>query len=135
MSTGTAKKAFASNANVRNRVAFETTNNILKSWGASVAQITNILQMSKSAYHKAVAEPESVKLCRDQITRVSLILNIYAAIKTIFDNPENQTGFMSFKNDNGKFGGRSPLEVIASGDILELIETTKHIDGLRGAMW
>lgn len=135
MNTGITKKSVTSHSSKRNRVAFETTNKILKNWGASVAQITSILQMSKSAYHKAVAEPESVKLCSDQITRVSLILNIYAALQTIFDNPENQAGFMSFKNYNGKFSGRSPLEVIASGDIMELIESAKHIDGLRGAMW
>lgn len=119
----------------RNRVAFETANNILKGWGASVAQIQNVLQMSKSGYHKAVAEPASVRLSGDQLTRVSLILNMFAACQMMFDNPENRNGFMSLKNHNGKFGGRSPLEVIASGDILQMIEAAKHIDGLRGAQW
>jgi hypothetical protein len=118
-----------------NATAFNVANNILKKWGCTVPQILSILQMSKSSYHKAVKEPDSVRLVNDQVTRISFILNIHAACGILFDNPENRYGFMGLKNNNGYFAGRAPIDVITSGNILDIFETFKHIDGLRGGQW
>jgi hypothetical protein len=118
-----------------NATGFNVANNIFKKWGCTVPQILSILQMSKTTYHKAVKDPASVKLVNDQMTRISFILNIHAACGLLFDNPENRYGFMGFKNNNGFFAGRAPIDVITSGNILDLFETYKHIDGLRGGQW
>jgi hypothetical protein len=122
------------NASV-NAAAFNVANNIFKKWGCTVPQILSILQMSKSSYHKAVKDPDSVRLVSDQMTRISFILNIHAACRILFDNPENRYGFMGLRNNNGYFAGRAPIDVITSGNILDIFETYKHIDGLRGGQW
>lgn len=98
---------------------------ILGKWGASSEQGTAILRVSPETYARARRhDPEwHVNLDEDQLTRISYVLNIHATLRVIFDNPSNVYGFMSMVNHNEGFNGRSPLEVIADGDLASLRET------------
>lgn len=111
-----------------------TAINILEKWGAGGDTGSAILRVSRSTYTRA-KRGEAVSLDRDQLTRVSLVLNIHAALRVLFDNPENLYGFMGMKNHNPFFEGRSPLEVIAGGDFVALYETFRRLDALRGGQW
>jgi len=110
---------------------------ILDKWGATGEQGEAILRVSHSTYARAKRKDglTSISLDRDQLTRVSFVLNIHAALRTIFDNPDNLYGFMRMPNDNAFFLGRSPLEVMGSGDIVAVYETFRRIDVLRGSQW
>jgi hypothetical protein len=110
---------------------------ILEKWGATGEQATAILRVSRSTYARAKRrDPEwRVSLDEDQLTRISLVLNIHAALRVIFDNPENIYGFMAMANHNAYFNGRSPLSIIAHGGMLELYEVFQRIDSLRSAQW
>lgn len=110
---------------------------ILEKWGASSDQACRILRISRSTYTRAKPrDPDwSVSLDSDQMQRISFVLNIHAALRLIFDNPENVYGFPSMANDNEFFNGRSPLEIMAQGDMISLYETFRRIDVLRGAQW
>jgi hypothetical protein len=110
---------------------------ILEKWSASSDQACRILRISRSTYTRA-RQPDpswSVALDSDQMQRISFVLNIHAALRLIFDNPENVYGFPSMANHNEFFNGRSPLEIMAQGDMISLYETFKRIDVLRGAQW
>lgn len=110
---------------------------ILEKWGATSEQGAAILRVSRSTYARAKRrDPEwEVSLDADQLTRVSLVLNIHSALRVIFDNPENLYGFMAMANHNTFFHGRTPLEVMSQGDFVSLYETFKRIEALRGAQW
>lgn len=110
---------------------------ILDKWQASSEQACHILRISRSTYTRARQDDAawSVTLDMDQIHRISFVLNIHAALRTIFDNPENVYGFPSLQNHNEFFNGRTPLEIMAQGDIISLYETFRRIDALRGAQW
>lgn len=110
---------------------------ILDKWGATGEEGEAILRVSHTTYARAKRKDglPSINLDRDQLTRVSFVLNIHAALRTIFDNPENVYGFMRMPNDNAFFLGRSPLEVMGSGDIVAVYETFRRIDVLRGSQW
>ncbi|CAO1663367.1 antitoxin Xre-like helix-turn-helix domain-containing protein [Vreelandella indica] len=109
---------------------------ILDKWRASGEQGEAILRVSHSTYARArrgdIAE---IKLDSDQLTRISYLLNIHAALRMIFDNPENLYGFVNMINHNPYFNGRTPLEIMGSGDFAALYETFKRIDSLRGGQW
>ncbi|MHC8327520.1 hypothetical protein [Pseudomonas sp. LB1P83] len=110
---------------------------ILEKWSASSDRACRILRISRSTYTRA-RQPDpswSVALDSDQMQRISFVLNIHAALRLIFDNPENVYGFPSMTNHNEFFNGRSPLEIMAQGDMISLYETFKRIDVLRGAQW
>ncbi len=108
---------------------------ILEKWGCSADQAQKILQVSRPAYYKYKKRPEQANLSRDQIERLSYVLNIHASLRTLFENPKNVYGFMSLKNDNPFFNGKSPLEIIGSGQFGALYETFKRVDALRGGLW
>ena len=60
------------------------------------------------------------------------MLNIHAALRMIFDNPDNLYGFVNMVNHNPFFNGRTPLAIMGTGDFAALYETYKRIDSLRG---
>ncbi|GEM78745.1 DUF2384 domain-containing protein [Vibrio superstes] len=66
----------------------------------------------------------------EQLVRISYILNIHCCLKTIFKNPQNIYGFMSMKNNNSFFEGRTALNVIESGRVEDLERVAKHLDGM-----
>ena len=110
---------------------------ILEKWQASSDQACRILRISRSTYTRARQRDAvwSVSLDADQMQRISFVLNIHATLRMVFDNPENVYGFAAMANDNAFFNGRSPLEVMAQGDMISLYETFRRIDVLRGAPW
>lgn len=110
---------------------------ILDKWDASSDQSCRILRISRSTYTRAkqTGSEWSVSLDMDQLQRISFVLNIHAALRTVFDNPENVYGFASLDNHNEFFNGRKPLDIMAQGDMVSLYETFRRIDALRGAQW
>ncbi|MEA2117340.1 hypothetical protein [Halovibrio sp. HP20-50] len=109
---------------------------ILDKWQASGEQGEAILRVSHSTYARARrGDLVEIKLDSDQLTRISYLLNIHAALRMIFDNPENLYGFVNLVNHNPYFNGRTPLEIIGSGDFAALYETFKRINSLRGSQW
>ncbi|MDH0896532.1 MULTISPECIES: hypothetical protein [unclassified Pseudomonas] len=107
--------------------------NVIELWRGTLDQTCRILHISQSIYASAKQqEPEwSVVLDCEQLQRISLVLNTHAALGTIFTNPDNIYGFPSMVNHNDFFAGRSPLEVMAEGDLASLTETCNRIDALR----
>lgn len=112
-----------------------TAVSILDKWGATGEQGEAILRVSHSTYARAKRKDglQSINLDRDQLTRVSFVLNMHAALRVVFENPENLYGFMRMRNDNPFFYGRSPLEVMGSGDFVAVYETFRRIDALRSS--
>lgn len=110
---------------------------ILARWHASRDQACRILRISRSTYTRAKQrDPDwSDGLDIDQLQRISLVLNIHAALRKIFDNPENIYGFLTMANNNDFFNGRTPLEIMSQGDMISLYETFHRIDALRSAQW
>jgi hypothetical protein len=114
---------------------FKAADNILSSWGCTVQQSQNILKVSSTSYHKFKANPEKTNLSDDQLERVSYLLNMHQALRIVFSNNDNVSGFMSMQNNNDYFAGRAPLEIINSGKFGDLYEVAKRIDALRGGLW
>ncbi|WP_017445352.1 MbcA/ParS/Xre antitoxin family protein [Gayadomonas joobiniege] len=114
---------------------FKACVNILEKWQCSAAQIQNILQLSKNAYYRAKKDPASANFSRDQLERMSIILNIHAALRVLFSNPDNVYQFMSMQNNNVFFEGRTPLEIIETGSLISLYQVYQHIDTLRNGGW
>ena len=109
--------------------------NILDKWGCTADQAQAILRLPKATYYKYRNDPESARLDRDQLSRISYLLNMHQALRIVFENPENVYGFMRKRNHNPYFHGRAPLEVIESGDFATLYETFRRIDTLRNGLW
>lgn len=121
--------------NERNIIGLRTAITILTGWKASPSQIQKILGISRYALDQANARNAPAKLDGEQLERISIVLNIHAALRTLFENPANLYEFMARPNGNAFFDGRAPLDVIAEDGMQGLVETHRHIEGLLNGMW
>ena len=120
---------------LKHAIGLRTAVKILERWKASPSQVQRVLRISRATLHRIKAGSNVSRLDCDQLTRISMVLNIHATMRTIFENPANVYGFMGFKNGNEFFNGRSPLAIIAQGNMMAFIETYRRIDGMRNGLW
>ncbi|WP_330216521.1 hypothetical protein [Pseudomonas sp. AM8] len=120
----------------QNVTALRTAVKILKKWQASEEQIEAVLKVSESIYKSENQDGESATdLDINQLQRISMVLNIHAALRTVFENPKNLYAFPSMKNDNTFFKGKTPLEVMSQGSLVDLKGTLNSIESLKNAAW
>lgn len=113
-------------------VGLKTALRIIRGWQASPGQACKILRISRSTLRRAEEETRiALSLDIDQQQRIGLILGIHASLRTAFANQANVTSFPGLPNGNAFFDGRSPLDVMAQGDLISLYETYKRIDQLK----
>ena len=116
-------------------VALKVAINILDKWQCKATEKQAILAMGRSTSYKYQENTSNVKLSRDQLERISYILNIHQALRVVFSNPQNVYGFMRMNNNNPYFNGQSPLSLIVTGSFGTLYEVFKRIDAMRGSQW
>lgn len=91
---------------------------------------------SRSTYYdllKRAREAREVNgLSRDQLDRLSYLLGIYEAIRTLFPHSEDtRNGWVARANAAPLFGGRSPVEMMRSS-MIGLYQTFAHVIAARG---
>jgi len=76
-----------------------------------------------------------VRLSQDQLTRASYVLNIHAALRTVFEKSGEPVRLHGDAQQQPYFNGARPLEIIGKGNFGALHETAKRVDALRGGLW
>ena len=117
------------------KIGFKAAVNILQHWGCKTEAMIKILRVNRSTFFAYKSAKKPFVLDADQLTRISYILNIHAALRQFFSNPENVYGYMTMANSNPYFEGRKPLEIIAGGDFGALYEVFNRVDNLRSGGW
>ena len=100
---------------------------VLSKWECSQEQIQNILNIKNLESYITSKTNNQIMLSEEQIDRVSLILNIHASLVNLFNNEDNIYGFMKFKNTNKPFGGKTPLNLIETGNFEALKQVNTEI--------
>ncbi|MGB7387152.1 MAG: hypothetical protein WA929_06090 [Pseudomonas neustonica] len=104
---------------------------ILQLWGVLEQEQSVILGFNR----KNLTEDQMQSaLSKDQLSHISLILDIHATLRSVFSNPANQHGFMRMRNNNSFFNGRTPIEIVGSGELKDLYETWHRIKSLEQPM-
>ena len=104
---------------------------ILQLWGVLEQEQSVILGFNR----KNLTEDQMQSaLSKDQLSHISLILDIHATLRSVFSNPANQHGFMRMRNNNSFFDGRTPIEIVGSGELKDLYETWHRIKSLEQPM-
>lgn len=98
---------------------------ILSRWSCNQQQINAILDIDIKQVDSI--STNDVCLSCEQILRISYIVNIHSSLSCIFKNHRNIYGFMSMKNNNKVCQGRSPLQVIETGDMTALADVYNEV--------
>jgi antitoxin VapB len=93
---------------------------ILDRWGCSPHEQAQILALSGS--------DSASGLSNEQLHRISGVLNLHAALRGRFTNPENVYGFMAKPNAHPVFSGHRPIDRLLNGDLEDFKMISRHID-------
>jgi hypothetical protein len=101
-------------------------------WKLSVdEQITLLGSPARSTYFKWKKEGAAA-LPRDVLERLSYVLGIYKALQVLVPDEAAADAWVRRPNDGAPFGGRSALERMLSGNVVDLYEVRRYLDAERG---
>jgi hypothetical protein len=123
--------AFADQKKDLSAPALRFYDRITSLWGLSVAQKRVLLGgVAESTYFKYVKDPDSAKLSRDTLDRISHIIGIYKAINILLPRPEAANAWIT--KPNAALGGEPALDVMLRGGFEDLAFVRRYLDGVRG---
>jgi hypothetical protein len=114
--------------------ALRTVFNILDAWGVKVKDWGRLLGVSQPTVHRWKADPAAAAKAnsRDLLERLSYLLGIYKALQILLPDPRAADGWVNRPNAAPLFGGQAPIERLLAGNVADLYEVRRWLDGQRG---
>jgi hypothetical protein len=88
--------------------------------------------ISEATYHNWRRDPGKVVLTRDQLERVSLLLGILKGLRLVFADDQTGLRWLRAVNTDHPFDGRSPIETMTAGGMIDLFAVRRYLDAWRG---
>ena len=95
-------------------------------------QIVLLGSPGRSTFFKWKAEPQTARLGRDTLERLSLLLGIYKALQILLPQPAAADGWVKRPNSAPPFGGRRALDRMLAGNISDHVAVRQYLDAMRG---
>lgn len=102
-------------------------------WGLTNLESAHLFDVPLATWNRMKAGTFSGKLDQDKLTRASLIVGIFKALRLLF-NRDVVHGWPSAPNTGPIFGGRTPVALMIEGGIPTMLRTRRYLDGLRGGL-
>jgi len=113
--------------------ALRTFFNIAEAWKLSTDEAMTLLGLdSRSTFFKWKKQPELAKLNPDKLERLSYIFGIYKALQLLLPKPEAADQWIKRPNAAALFQGKSALERMLQGRVIDLYVVRQYLDGQRG---
>ena len=107
--------------------------NIARDWDLSAEeQIVLLGKPGRSTFFKWKNEPQTARLGRDTLERLSLLLGIYKALQILLPQPSAADTWIKRPNSAPPFGGRRALDRMLAGNISDLVAVRQYLDAMRG---
>lgn len=119
------------------RVAVKLFLGIADEWNLSEEQRCTLAGLSSRTtlhtWRKKVAAKEGIKLSGDTLERLSYLAGIYKGVQMLFTDPEQWKTWI--KKPNRDFGGQSALDRMLAGNVTDLSDVRRYLDGWRGEQY
>ena len=115
--------------------ALRTFFNIARDWKIDETQAMTLLgfdEKNRSTYFKWKRNPETARLNKDKLERLSYIFGIYKDLQTLLPVSDSADGWIHRPNDAPLFGGKPALERMLSGHVADLYVVRRYLDAERG---
>jgi hypothetical protein len=110
---------------------FKAALNLFSRWGVNDEQGSVILDLPRRTFARWKTG-EIGRISRDGQARLSILMGIHKALRTIFR--ESTRAYAWIKTPNAAFQGRSALEVMLGGEMADLMRVRRYVDAERG-LW
>ena len=112
--------------------ALRTFFRIAELWSLSVEEQMTLLGLSaRSTYFKWKKDP-NVVLPKDTLERISYVLGIYKALQILLPDEKAADEWVKRPNAATPFGGKSALDRMMSGQVVDLYLVRQYLDAERG---
>ena len=121
------------NSNKTAGAALRTFFNIARNWAIDETQAMTLLgfdEKNRSTYFKWKRDPETARLNKDKLERLSYIFGIYKDLQVLLPESAASDGWIHRPND--AFGGKPALERMLSGHVADLYVVRRYLDAERG---
>ena len=105
--------------------------NILEQWQLPRERQCAMLGISERSWYDWKRSPPA-RVGRDTLERVSYILGIWKALRLLLPDRQAHLRWPHLPNRAPLFGGRSPVERMAAGQVGDLYAVREWLDGWRG---
>jgi len=107
--------------------------NILDKWQCDQVNQMKLLGLTnRSTLTKYRAQPDKAKVSRDLLERMSYLFNIHKSLRVIFSHEDSVYNWVNKPNSHPFFGGRSAMEVMTQGNVINLYEVASRMGAFRG---
>ncbi len=105
---------------------------IMELWGASNAHMQKILGSPPVRTFYQWKSNRVIRVPDDTLRRIGYVAGIYKALQILYSDPAQADGWVNQPNEY--FGGQSPLDRMAAGDVTDLAAVRTYVDAAR-APW
>jgi hypothetical protein len=119
-------------AEIDHKAALRGVFRILDLWGVSNDEARVILGQPAASTFYAWRKGDNARLPHDTLRRIGYIAGIFKALEIVYSDRALADGWV--KRANRHFGGQTPLERMAAGDVTDLAAVRQYIDAAR-APW
>lgn len=133
--TRTLEQQLTANPSRTAGAALNTFFNIARDWALNAEQAMTLLgfdERTRSTYFKWKRDPESARLTKEKLERLSYIFGIYKDLQILLPRAESADHWIKRPNTATLFGGRSALDRMLSGNVSDLYVVRQYMDGQRG---
>jgi hypothetical protein len=103
---------------------------IAELWGLTPGQMQVILGSPSRSTFYGWKKGAGGLLPRDTLERISYVVGVYKALQVLFPDPHQADAWI--KKPNETFGGRSALERMLAGNVVDLQAVRAYVDYVRG---
>jgi uncharacterized protein (DUF2384 family) len=108
---------------------FRAAVNMFAKWDITDEQAATLLDLPLRSYRRWKAG-EQGRIDRDGKARLSNLMGIHKALRTIFREAARSYGWI--KAPNAAFGGQSALDIMLGGELTDLMRVRRYLDAERG---
>ena len=101
---------------------------IMDAWGIDDEKSINIINSTVKEYYGWKDNPDSARVSDAQLQRLSLVFGIYKSLQILLPDRQIADAWLKLKNSSTTFNGGSPLDLMSSGRIEDLVKIRQYLD-------
>ena len=109
---------------------------IAEAWDLNTDEQLKLLgEPARSTYFAWRKSPETARVPRDTLERLSNLLGIYKSLQILLPDPQAADAWVRQPNMAELFGGRSALDRMLAGNVSDLNLVRRYLDSVRSGGW